>query len=214
MGFRGAITSDGRTDGLWFASTSAFSCIIHLVTLKLMVELIFLNWIVILAGAVSVAFYWLFVIVFNTHAISIYFQPEIDNVYFRMFSNSQFWLALIFLPLIALVPDATIKYFQMMYFPTISDRTIKSRGHLATIQRSNMGENESEVLDANKTNKSTKKNDKNKRKSMEDSMKDNTDLQPLNEDISANMSNLPMINKDPNAYQNGFEPFKELEEDD
>ena len=141
MGFRGVITSDGRTDGLWFASTSAFSCIIHLVTLKLMVELIFLNWIVILAGAVSVAFYWLFVIVFNTHAISIYFQPEIDNVYFRMFSNSQSWLALIFLPLIALIPDATLKYFQMMYFPTVSDRTIKNRGHLATIQRSMMGEN-------------------------------------------------------------------------
>lgn len=106
-----------------------------------MVELIFLNWIVILAGAVSVAFYWLFVIVFNTHAISIYFQPEIDNVYFRMFSNSQFWLALIFLPLIALIPDVTLKYFQMMYFPTVSDRTIKNRGHLATIQRSMIGEN-------------------------------------------------------------------------
>lgn len=95
FGFSGVITSDGKTDGLWFASTTAFSCIIHLVTLKLVIELIFLNWIVILAGAVSLAFYWLFVIVFNTHNISMIFQPQIDNVYFKMFANGQFWIALL-----------------------------------------------------------------------------------------------------------------------
>lgn len=152
FGMRGAIGEEGRTDGLWFSSTTAFSCIIHLVTLKLVIELIFLNWIVLLAGGASLALYWIMVIVFNTHTFSAVFQPELDNVYFRMFSNLQFWLALIFLPLIALVPDATIKYVKMMYFPSISDKFIKDRKILDSIK-----DDDSELLGMNKTNKSTKK---------------------------------------------------------
>lgn len=152
FGFRGITTSDGKTDGLWFASTAAFSCIIHLVTLKLLVELVFLNWIVLLAGAISLAFYWLFVIVFNTHTISIYFQPQIDNVFFRLFSSGEFWIALVFLPLIALIPDATIKYFQMLYNPTISDIAIQSRVYLR--EKLNTS---SDIYDMNKSNKSTKR---------------------------------------------------------
>lgn len=152
FGFRGIITTDGKTDGLWFASTTAFSCIIHLVTMKLVVEIIFLNWIVILAGGVSVAFYWLFVIVFNTHAISSVFQPQLDNVYFRMFSNIQFWIAIVLLPIIALIPDATMKYYQMLYWPTISDIAIRNRRNLK--DRITTDE---DILDACKSNKSTVK---------------------------------------------------------
>ena len=138
---------------MWFASTAAFSVIIHLVTLKLVVELIFLNWIVILAGAVSLAFYWLFVIVLNTHSFATVFAPELDNVYFKMFSNFQFWLALIFLPLIALIPDATMKYFQMMYFPTDSDKVIDARKIIAV-----EGDTNSSFLGVNKTNKPSSNN--------------------------------------------------------
>ena len=124
-----------------------------MVTLKLLIEIIFLNWIVILAGAVSLAFYWLFVIVFNTHAIASVFQPQLDNVYFRIFSNVQFWLALFILPLIALIPDATIKYFQMLYYPTISDYAIVNRKKL----RSKRISTDSDIADMNRSNKSTYK---------------------------------------------------------
>ena len=111
-----------------------------------------MNWVAIVAGAVSLAFYWLFVIIFNTHAISSVFQPQIDNVYFRMFANFRFWLALIFLPIIALIPDASIKYFKMMYRPTVSDNTVKSRQLLKT-----KVESESDIIEISKTNKSSKK---------------------------------------------------------
>ena len=120
-GLKGIISSDGKTLGLWFASTTAFSWIIHLVTLKLVIELLFLNWIVLVAGGVSLVLYWAFVIVFNTHPFALFFQPQIDNVYFEMFSNGQFWIALFLLPVIALIPDATIKYFNQLYRPTTSD---------------------------------------------------------------------------------------------
>lgn len=109
---------------MWFASTIAFSCIIHLVTGKLAIELINMNWIVILAGGVSVVFYWLFVIVLNTSALAQVFQPEIEFVYFRMFANIKFWIVIIFLPIIALIPDMTMKYFKQLYFPSTSDQVI------------------------------------------------------------------------------------------
>lgn len=124
-GFRGIIDDDGKTEDMWFASTIAFSCIIHLVTFKLAIELIFMNWIVIVAGTISVLFYWLFVIVFNTSFFSQIFQPEIEFVYFRMFANGRFWLALIFVPIIALIPDMTLKYFMQLYFPSVSDQVLQ-----------------------------------------------------------------------------------------
>mmetsp|Transcript_11443 Transcript_11443/g.10104 ORF Transcript_11443/g.10104 Transcript_11443/m.10104 type:complete len:263 (+) Transcript_11443:357-1145(+) len=200
LGFRGAINDDGRTDDLWFASTAAFSCIIHLVTLKLVVELIFLNWVVIVAGAVSLAFYWLFVIVFNTHAISSAFQPELDNVYFKLFSNFQFWVAIVFLPLIALIPDATIKYFQMLYNPTVSDKVIQRRKILE-----NINETDSDLLEFNKTNKSSKKDIKGRNCGTpidDESLADHSQDKIIqNNDEFNNKNSLPMINTNNNAFK-------------
>jgi phospholipid-translocating P-type ATPase (flippase) len=86
-GFSGVIDNEGKTEDMWFASTIAFSCIIHLVTLKLAIELNFLNWIALVAGIGSVFFYWSFVLVLNTSVFSQWFQPEIEWVYFRILSN-------------------------------------------------------------------------------------------------------------------------------
>lgn len=124
-GFSGAVDNSGKTEDMWFISTVAFSCIIHLVTGKLAIELIFLNWVVLVAGIVSVVFYWLFVIVFNTSPIAQAFQPELEYIYFRLFGNFQAWLAIFLIPLICLLPDMTIKYFQQLYNPTISDDVVK-----------------------------------------------------------------------------------------
>lgn len=123
-GFRGIIDNGGKTEDLWFASTIAFSVIIHLVTGKLAIELTFLNWIVLVAGIGSVVFYWLFVIIFNTSGIAQAFQPELEYVYFRMFANLKFWIVIIFLPLIALLPDMTIKYYKQMFMPSVSDKVV------------------------------------------------------------------------------------------
>lgn len=120
-GFNGIIDSSGKTDDFWFASTIAFSSIIHLVTCKLAIELNFFNFVAIIAGVGSLLFYWLFVIVFNTAFFSQLLQPELEYVYFRIFSNFNAWLAILFVPLIALLPDMTIKYFGKLYYPDMSD---------------------------------------------------------------------------------------------
>lgn len=69
-GLDGATDDAGRTEEMWFKSTIAFSCIIHLVTLKLMVELIYLNWIVILFMFLSLFLYWSMVILANVNVFA------------------------------------------------------------------------------------------------------------------------------------------------
>jgi len=121
FGFRGIIDSSGKNEDLWFASTIAFSCIIHLVTVKLAIELNFLNWIAMVAGIFSVVFYWLVAFILNTSFVSQMVQPEIEFVYWRILSNFKAWMVIIFLPLIALLPDITIKYFFKLYKQDKSD---------------------------------------------------------------------------------------------
>jgi phospholipid-translocating P-type ATPase (flippase) len=123
-GFSGSIDDEGKTEDMWFASTVAFSCIIHLVTLKLAIEVNFMNWIALVAGIGSVFFYWSFVIVLNTTTFSQLFQPELEWIYFRILSNLKGWIVIIFLPIIALIPDMTIKYFTKLYNPDESDKVV------------------------------------------------------------------------------------------
>ena len=46
IGLSGPNNGDGETAGMWYVSCTAFSCIIQLVTYKLILEVVFLNWIV------------------------------------------------------------------------------------------------------------------------------------------------------------------------
>ncbi len=82
LGFRGAVDSSGRTEEMWFASTTAFSCIIHLVTLKLLIETIFFNWIVALAALFSALCYWVMVICINIEFVATLIQPQINSIVF------------------------------------------------------------------------------------------------------------------------------------
>lgn len=125
LGFSGAVDGSGRTEQMWFVSTIAFSCIIHLVTLKLAVEVIYMNWVVILAGVGSLLCYWVMTIGFNINFFGFYIvQVQIENVLFRMFGNLKFWITIIGLPVIALLPDMTIKYVQQVFFPTPVDNVM------------------------------------------------------------------------------------------
>jgi len=95
------------------------------VTGKLVIELLFLNWIVIAAGIGSLILYWTCVLLLNVSVIAQLFQPNIEGVYFQIFSTPSSLISLFLIPLLALIPDMTIKYFSMMYFQTKSDEIIQ-----------------------------------------------------------------------------------------
>jgi len=66
----------------------------------------------VLVALISLLLYWLMAICMNTAGLSVYFDSFLANIYFRMLSNGKFWIAIIGIPLLALLPDITIKYFK------------------------------------------------------------------------------------------------------
>jgi magnesium-transporting ATPase (P-type) len=124
LGFTGAVDGSGRTEEMWFASTIAFSCIIHLVTIKLIIETIYFNYIVALAAIISVLVYWVMTICMNTNLLAPLIQPQIQNIYFWMFSNLKFWIVILGLPILATLPDLTLKYMKQIFWPTPTDKVM------------------------------------------------------------------------------------------
>ncbi|CAI2370022.1 unnamed protein product [Moneuplotes crassus] len=123
-GFRYIVNLEGHTETLWYVSSTAFTIIIHLVTMKLIIEILFLNWIVIVAGVGSVLLYWVCAIVLNVSFVAQLFQPNLEGIYFRMLSSIPTLLSLFLIPLVALLPDLTLKYFSQLYRPSSSDKEI------------------------------------------------------------------------------------------
>jgi len=74
VGFLGAVDGSGRSEDMWFSSTIAFSVIIHIVTIKIFIEIVFFNLIVFAAASISLLVYWIMVICMNTSMLAPYFN--------------------------------------------------------------------------------------------------------------------------------------------
>ena len=77
VGFMGPINGKGITEDMWFSSTIAFSTILHIVTYKIYVEILFMNHVVFWAGFLSLLIYWLMVICMSTNGLAPYFNSQI-----------------------------------------------------------------------------------------------------------------------------------------
>ena len=53
------------------------------------------------------------------------FNSFLANIYFRMFANLKFWIAIFGVPFLAVLPDLTLKYFKQVFFPSPSDWVIE-----------------------------------------------------------------------------------------
>mmetsp|Transcript_782 Transcript_782/g.651 ORF Transcript_782/g.651 Transcript_782/m.651 type:complete len:100 (+) Transcript_782:273-572(+) len=62
----------------------------------------------------------------NISWISQLIQPNLDGIYWRLLSSPTNILSLFFIPIIALIPDMTLKYFKQLYFPDKADIEIKN----------------------------------------------------------------------------------------
>ncbi|CAI2367483.1 unnamed protein product [Moneuplotes crassus] len=133
-GFRYAVNLDGHTETLWFVSSTAFTIIVHLVTFKLLIELLFLNWIVIAAGIGSVILYWLCALFLNSSYVSSILQPNLEGIYFRMLTSVPTLLSLLLVPCIALLPDMTLKYFSQLFNPSDSDTSISEHKEIQKLK--------------------------------------------------------------------------------
>jgi hypothetical protein len=56
------------------------------------------------------------VIIFNLPTLSIIFQPELNSIYFEMFANYKFWMMLVGIPFVCLIPDVFLKVIYGLFW--------------------------------------------------------------------------------------------------
>jgi magnesium-transporting ATPase (P-type) len=99
----------------------AFTCIIHIIVLKLFLESVFWNYLSTLTGIACLAMYYGCVIGLNSVFVSQIIQPELTGEFYLIFQSVKAWLAIILLPMIALLPDITYVLVRKIFFPTPTD---------------------------------------------------------------------------------------------
>jgi phospholipid-transporting ATPase len=117
-GLSDPVDSTGLNNGLWWTSTLTFTLIIHVVTVKLYLESGYWTKISIAAGICSILFYYSTVIVLNAPKIASVFQPQLIYVFFELLGTGKTWIALVFTPIVALLPDFGLLLWQSLLRPT------------------------------------------------------------------------------------------------
>ena len=112
------VLGDGRTSEHWYRSTIAFTMIVHLVTMKLFVESIFWNWLSILMAFVSLAIYYLILVIGSSEIFSQNFQKEATGLLEQEFGSLYFWMLALIGPFVSLLPDITYQFITSLYWPT------------------------------------------------------------------------------------------------
>jgi phospholipid-transporting ATPase len=113
--------STGITMNHWFKSTTSFSMIIHIVTLKLLVISDFWNVVSLVATFGSIAFYYLVIVVLNTDGMAFILQNELAGLLFNIVRYPKFWITIIVASMAALLPDIAIKQFLYTFKPNPTD---------------------------------------------------------------------------------------------
>lgn len=104
----------------WHTSTLIFSLIINLVCFKLFIETRQWNLISIIAGALSIIFYYLVLLVMSTDKISGLFQYELNGMFNSLLKLPKFWILVFAHPALCLIPDFMINAINGLYYPNPS----------------------------------------------------------------------------------------------
>lgn len=116
-----SILGDGKTSEHWYSSTITFSVLVHLVTMKLFIESIFWNWLSILMACFSLSIYYLILVIGSTTIFSQSFQQEATGLLEQAFGSIYFWILVLLVPFICLLPDLAYKLIKSLYWPSPVD---------------------------------------------------------------------------------------------
>jgi hypothetical protein len=72
-------------------------------------------------GLASIFLYYIIALIFNTDAFANIFQPQINGVVVEILKDKKFWLILIVVPVIALLPDLTMMFVFRVFYKSPTD---------------------------------------------------------------------------------------------
>eukprot|EP00741_Cyanophora_paradoxa_P005052 tig00000851_g4894.t1 len=106
---------DGTGGGLYYLGTVVNFCLVLTVTYKICLETRHWTWLNHLFTWGSVAFWFLFVIVYSA---MLKISSDFYFLAYAMFKTAAFWLCALLVPVVANLPDFCFKYITANYFPT------------------------------------------------------------------------------------------------
>ncbi|KAJ6245375.1 putative phospholipid-transporting atpase [Anaeramoeba flamelloides] len=108
------LRSDGKDSGFWLFSILIYSCVVFVVNLKCAIETTFWTWVHHVTIWGSVAVWFIFVLIFSN---SFFFSSDLYQIGNVLFKLPFFWLTLLFVVTLCLLPDILIKFYQRNYSP-------------------------------------------------------------------------------------------------
>jgi hypothetical protein len=67
------------------------------------------------AGALSLVFYYITILIGNINEIAVVFQPEINGEINEVLGRGRFWMLLFLVPVVAILPDIAHKFLRKIY---------------------------------------------------------------------------------------------------
>jgi phospholipid-transporting ATPase len=116
-----SVSGDGKLIDHWYANTLIFSCIIHIVTFKIFIEIAYWNWLVLGTSVLSVLVYYVSILLVNNPLFAKKVQNELTGKVFDMMLSKTFWLYVLTLPILVLVFDSCLKNVYRFYKPNPVD---------------------------------------------------------------------------------------------
>jgi magnesium-transporting ATPase (P-type) len=111
LGMINSNNDTGITFNHWYKSTTSFTIVIHIITIKLLVISNFWNVLNISACIFSILFYYICLIILCTKPIATLFQNEIAGLFFNIIAYPKFWSVILISPFVALTLDISLKQF-------------------------------------------------------------------------------------------------------
>lgn len=118
VGLYNQIGESGATFNNWMLSSISFTCVVHIVSIKLMLISEFWNFLNLFAVLLSIAIYYAALFVLSSDSLSKHLQPEMTGVASDIMTNFKSLVMLVLTPLLALLPDIIFKQLEYNSFPT------------------------------------------------------------------------------------------------
>ena len=116
-----SVTGDGRLLDHWFTDTIIFSCIIHIVTYKIFVEITFWNWLNVGASLLSIGVYYMSILIIGYPPVARLVQNSLTGKIYYMIFTKAFWIYIVTLPLVVFTFDLCLKFLYRFINPSPVD---------------------------------------------------------------------------------------------
>jgi magnesium-transporting ATPase (P-type) len=116
-----SMMANGKLIDHWWLTTLSFTVIVHVATYKIYVELSYWNYFTLLTSLISIAFFYLCILMVGIPHLAKVAQNELNETMENMFITPVFWISITLLPFVCLSIDMSMKFFKRFAFPNPLD---------------------------------------------------------------------------------------------